>query len=284
MARVGATKLLSHCSNASSLNLKQIKGKKLARLIHEALDQKENCGIELQNCLTRACAELQIRKNAKTDPELLRHFQNSISSSSSECSVGANYSMETAGIRKNSIDPTAPTDELIHPYARSHIAKQIIDEWEHSPHIISLERYIRHCVSDDDKKALLKRSVRYLSPEEHSQYEVTFANDGTIKIGSKRPPDGLYIFALSQDGKKLLAGEKKKGIFQHTSFFAGNSVQCAGKFEVLNGAIVSATLKSGHYKPTHPHGLSLRTYFKTHLGEAKAHQIRITTYDHIDIR
>lgn len=53
---------------------------------------------------------------------------------------------------------------------------------------------------------------------------------------SKGMPGAKWIFVMSTS-KKFYAGEKKKGIFHHSSFLAGGATLAAGRLSAENGIL-----------------------------------------------
>uniref|UniRef100_A0ACD5YID1 Uncharacterized protein n=1 Tax=Avena sativa TaxID=4498 RepID=A0ACD5YID1_AVESA len=106
-------------------------------------------------------------------------------------------------------------------------------------------------------RALLKKQcIRYLGPQEREYYEYIISEGNIIHKISGEPldtnqgPKGTkWIFVMSTS-KKLYAGEKVKGVFQHSSFLAGGATIAAGRFTAENGAIKSIWAYSGHYRPS----------------------------------
>ncbi|VAI43369.1 unnamed protein product [Triticum turgidum subsp. durum] len=66
---------------------------------------------------------------------------------------------------------------------------------------------------------------------------------------SQGPKGTKWIFVMST-AKKLYAGMKERGVFQHSSFLAGGATIAAGRFIAENGVIKSIWAYSGHYKPS----------------------------------
>ncbi|CAD6270565.1 unnamed protein product [Miscanthus lutarioriparius] len=89
---------------------------------------------------------------------------------------------------------------------------------------------------------------------EHYEYII---NEGKIihkqsgePLDTSRGPKGTkWIFVMST-AKRLYAGKKERGVFQHSSFLAGGTTIAAGRFTAENGVIKSIWAYSGHYKPT----------------------------------
>ncbi|KAJ1274274.1 hypothetical protein BS78_05G050100 [Paspalum vaginatum] len=103
---------------------------------------------------------------------------------------------------------------------------------------------------------LKKQCIRYLGPKERELYEYIINEGKIIHKKSGEPLDtsqghnaAYWIFVMSTT-KRLYAGKKEKGVFQHSSFLAGGATIAAGKFIVQNGVIKSIWAYSGHYKPS----------------------------------
>ncbi|WOK97308.1 IQ domain-containing protein IQM3-like isoform X2 [Canna indica] len=107
------------------------------------------------------------------------------------------------------------------------------------------------------RSLLRKQCVKYLGPQERQQYEYTVV-DGkimhkhsgvlldTTSAGSK---EKKWIFVMSTSSG-LYAGQKKKGIFHHSSFLAGGATVAAGRFTAENGILKCIWAYSGHYRPS----------------------------------
>nr|DAD44384.1 TPA_asm: hypothetical protein HUJ06_002614 [Nelumbo nucifera] len=110
---------------------------------------------------------------------------------------------------------------------------------------INLER----CARTD----LQRQCIKYLGPKEREAYEVivdsgklVYKQNGTLVDtieGSK------WIFVLSTS-RALYVGQKKKGVFQHSSFLAGGATTAAGRLVAHNGVLEAIWPYSGHYHPT----------------------------------
>ncbi|CAN6344420.1 unnamed protein product [Urochloa humidicola] len=106
-------------------------------------------------------------------------------------------------------------------------------------------------------RTLLKmQCIKYLGPKERELYEYIINEGKVIHKKSREPldtghgPEGAkWIFVMSTE-RRLYAGKKEKGVFQHSSFLAGGATIAAGKFTVENGVIKSILAYSGHYKPS----------------------------------
>ncbi|VAI54970.1 unnamed protein product [Triticum turgidum subsp. durum] len=106
-------------------------------------------------------------------------------------------------------------------------------------------------------RALLKKQcIRYLGPQEREYYEyiitegkITHKMSGEPLDTSQGPKGTKWIFVMST-AKKLYAGKKERGVFQHSSFLAGGATIAAGRFIAENAVIKSIWAYSGHYKPS----------------------------------
>ncbi|EAY79965.1 hypothetical protein OsI_35129 [Oryza sativa Indica Group] len=100
---------------------------------------------------------------------------------------------------------------------------------------------------------LKKQCIKYLGPQEREQYEYIITEGKIIHKYSEEPLDtsqgSKWIFVMSTT-KRLYAGKKEKGVFQHSSFLAGGATIAAGRFTAENGVIKSVWAYSGHYKPS----------------------------------
>ncbi|KAJ0976753.1 hypothetical protein J5N97_012227 [Dioscorea zingiberensis] len=103
---------------------------------------------------------------------------------------------------------------------------------------------------------LRQQCIRYLGPHEREQYEyvpmdgkIVHKQSGELLHTSKESGGGKWIFVMSTS-KRLYAGEKKKGMFHHSSFLAGGATLAAGRFTAENGVLKCIWAYSGHYRPT----------------------------------
>ncbi|KAG8647073.1 hypothetical protein MANES_09G059000v8 [Manihot esculenta] len=93
------------------------------------------------------------------------------------------------------------------------------------------------------RSKLRQQCVKYLGPQEREQYEyivaegkITHKQTGILLDTSNGPMGAKWIFVMSTS-KRLYAGEKKKGIFHHSSFLAGGVTLAAGRLTVENGTL-----------------------------------------------
>ncbi|KAL6905629.1 hypothetical protein ACP4OV_003230 [Aristida adscensionis] len=103
---------------------------------------------------------------------------------------------------------------------------------------------------------LKKQCIKYLGPHQRKLYEYIIKEGKIIHklsgepLDTRQGPKGAkWIFVMST-AKRLYAGQKEKGVFQHSSFLAGGATIAAGRFTAENGVIKSIWAYSGHYKPS----------------------------------
>ncbi|KAM7264423.1 hypothetical protein ACFE04_002106 [Oxalis oulophora] len=106
------------------------------------------------------------------------------------------------------------------------------------------------------RSKLREQCIKYLGPQEREAYEYVFYQGKIIskQIGhfldtNRDSKKAKWIFVMSTS-KKLYVGEKKKGLFHHSSFLAGGATIAAGRLEAENGLLLSISPYSGHYRPT----------------------------------
>lgn len=223
--------------------------------------------------------ELHLRKYAKTNQADLKVFREVIKTKSGICFAGTSHCIETAGLKRALVDQYVDDNDILHPYSQNEVSKKLISMWKKSESLESFEEFLIKNISNQDQEALKKGRVLYLTPKQAKKYLITFSRQ-KIKIGGKPPKNSKYIFALSSDGKRMLAGIKKRGHFHHSSFFSGLPVSCAGHFYIEDGKITRVTLDSGHYKPTAAHGENLRAFLAREecLGVAAAENLKIVPH------
>ncbi|CAN6441611.1 unnamed protein product [Victoria cruziana] len=103
---------------------------------------------------------------------------------------------------------------------------------------------------------LQRQCIKYLGPKEREAYEVVVEDGKLIYKESRSYVDTVkedkgtkWIFVLSTT-KKLYVGQKKKGVFQHSSFLAGGATSSAGRLVADSGVLKAIWPYSGHYHPT----------------------------------
>jgi hypothetical protein len=253
--------------------LKKISDSKIVGIIKTLLKSSHANDSHAWEFAGIAFNELAIRVWGKKHRKSLESFRQAIMNHSDTCLSRRSYALETAGILDKK------SKKIFHPYPYSDVAEKVVEKWYRSSTDKSLQEYIsaymkKHVTS------LKRNSVKYLTPNSQQNFRVTFKN-GQPRIGKARPKNGTYIFALGKDGNKniLLAGIKRKGSFQHSSFFAGAPVASVGKFTIKNKKITQVLLSSGHYHPKKEHGKALLKYLRHHdnLG-SKAAYIKVVTH------
>ncbi|KAF7147981.1 hypothetical protein RHSIM_Rhsim03G0078200 [Rhododendron simsii] len=106
------------------------------------------------------------------------------------------------------------------------------------------------------RSKLRQQCIIYLGPQERENYQyivvegkIVHKQSGNFLDTTKGKPDAKWIFVMSTS-KKLYAGQKKKGIFHHSSFLAGGATLAAGRLAAEDGTLKSISPYSGHYRPT----------------------------------
>ncbi|KAJ6793740.1 IQ domain-containing protein IQM3-like [Iris pallida] len=95
-----------------------------------------------------------------------------------------------------------------------------------------------------------------MGPKERQHYEyvalegkIVHKQTGEFLDTTNGSKGAKWIFVMSTS-KNLYAGQKKKGLFHHSSFLAGGVTLAAGRFTVEDGVLKSISAYSGHYKPS----------------------------------
>ncbi|XXG88279.1 hypothetical protein AAC387_Pa12g0508 [Persea americana] len=106
------------------------------------------------------------------------------------------------------------------------------------------------------RSLLRQQCIIYLGPQEREHYEyvpkdgrIIHKQTGELIDTTQGSEKGKWIFVMSTT-KKLYAGQKKKGVFHHSSFLAGGATLAAGRFTAENGKLKAISAYSGHYRPT----------------------------------
>ncbi|KZV27939.1 hypothetical protein F511_36669 [Dorcoceras hygrometricum] len=107
------------------------------------------------------------------------------------------------------------------------------------------------------RSKLRQQCIKYLGPQEREHYEYVVVDGKLLRLLSGKPldtnggsPGSKWIFVMATT-KRLYAGEKKKGLFHHSSFLAGGATLAAGRIVAEDGVLKSISPYSGHYKPTY---------------------------------
>ncbi|KAL3498647.1 hypothetical protein ACH5RR_041379 [Cinchona calisaya] len=100
---------------------------------------------------------------------------------------------------------------------------------------------------------LQRQCIKYLGPKEREVYEVivedgklVYKQSGILLNTNER---SKWIFVLSTS-RNLYVGQKKKGVFQHSSFLSGGAITAAGRLVAHDGILEAIWPYSGHYLPT----------------------------------
>uniref|UniRef100_M8CR34 IQ domain-containing protein IQM3 n=1 Tax=Aegilops tauschii TaxID=37682 RepID=M8CR34_AEGTA len=125
--------------------------------------------------------------------------------------------------------------------------------------------------------------IRLNAIQEREYYEYII-EDGKIinKISgesldtSQGPKGTKWIFVMST-AKKLYAGQKERGVFQHSSFLAGGATIAAGRFTAENGVIKSIWAYSGHYKPSAENLTNFMSFLEENGVDLKEVEVRSST-------
>lgn len=117
------------------------------------------------------------------------------------------------------------------------------------------------------RTVLQRQCIAYLGPIEREAYEVVVESGrllyrqtgmfvNTIE-GSK------WIFVLSTS-RSLYVGQKKKGVFQHSSFLSGGATSAAGRLVAHDGVLEAIWPYSGHYLPTEDNFMEFISFLEEH--------------------
>ncbi|KAL3642920.1 hypothetical protein CASFOL_013735 [Castilleja foliolosa] len=103
------------------------------------------------------------------------------------------------------------------------------------------------------RTSLQRQCIKYLGPIERESYEVVVENGKLVYKESgilvETIEGSKWIFVLSTT-RTLYVGQKKKGLFQHSSFLSGAAITAAGRMVAHDGVLEAIWPYSGHYLPT----------------------------------
>jgi hypothetical protein len=276
MAISPVSRKILHFPQATWSNrLKKLHDHELEKIVKDVLSSGPH-NDKILHFVNIVIAELHLRPYFKKQNREYYRLAKKIDSVAQKCLVGTYYSIELAGIQ----NPSSGKQEIIRPYASDKKIRHLFKEWMFRDATErSFDAFLKEKLSNQQNSSFFENSIRYLHPREYHRFEVKFV-DGSPYINNKKLKDHHYIFALSGDGELLLAGKKKKGKFQHSSFFGGGPVLAAGTLEVQNGKIAQVILSSGHYRPQREHGEHLRKFLLApqHLG-TQAVALKIFTHE-----
>nr|GMD50540.1 IQ domain-containing protein IQM4-like [Ipomoea batatas] len=115
---------------------------------------------------------------------------------------------------------------------------------------------------------LQRQCIQYLGPKERECYEVIIENGRLVYKQSgifvETIEGSKWIFVLSTS-RTLYVGQKKKGVFQHSSFLAGAAITAAGRLVAHRGVLEAIWPYSGHYHPTEENFQEFISFLKEHL-------------------
>ncbi|CAI9759610.1 unnamed protein product [Fraxinus pennsylvanica] len=100
---------------------------------------------------------------------------------------------------------------------------------------------------------LQRQCIEYLGPNEREVYEV-IVDEGKLAykqsgILLNTAEGSKWIFVLSTT-RTLYVAQKRKGVFQHSSFLSGAATTAAGRLVAHHGTLEAIWPYSGHYLPT----------------------------------
>ncbi|PIN14701.1 hypothetical protein CDL12_12673 [Handroanthus impetiginosus] len=118
------------------------------------------------------------------------------------------------------------------------------------------------------RSKLRQQCIKYLGPNEREDYEYVVVDGKILQKLTGKPLDtngrskgSKWIFVMSTC-KRLYTGEKKKGLFHHSSFLAGGATLASGRLMAEDGVLKCISAYSGHYKPTDDSLDSFLSYLK----------------------
>ncbi|KAK4774878.1 hypothetical protein SAY86_009813 [Trapa natans] len=122
------------------------------------------------------------------------------------------------------------------------------------------------------RPVLQRQCIQYLGPSEREAYEVV-VEDGKLVYKQRgelvdTTEGSKWIFVLSTT-KCLYVGQKKKGVFQHSSFLSGAVTSAAGRLVATNGTLKAVWPYSGHYQPKEEH-------FKVFINFLEKHNVDLS--------
>ncbi|KAL5824319.1 hypothetical protein ACOSQ3_020382 [Xanthoceras sorbifolium] len=111
--------------------------------------------------------------------------------------------------------------------------------------------------------------IKYLGPKEREAYEVVMEKgklvykQSRVCVDTHTPKDSKWMFVLSTS-RNLYVGEKKKGLFHHSSFLSGAATIASGRLVAQNGILEAIWSYSGHYRPTEENFIELCNFLEDH--------------------
>ncbi|KAK6139672.1 hypothetical protein DH2020_026590 [Rehmannia glutinosa] len=117
------------------------------------------------------------------------------------------------------------------------------------------------------RTSLQRQCIKYLGPKERESFEVVVENGKLVYKESGTLVDTVegskWIFVLSTT-RTLYVGQKKKGLFQHSSFLAGGAITAAGRLVAHGGVLEAIWPYSGHYLPTEENFREFISFLEEH--------------------
>ncbi|XP_037496035.1 IQ domain-containing protein IQM1 [Jatropha curcas] len=117
------------------------------------------------------------------------------------------------------------------------------------------------------RNVLQRQCIDYLGPKERETYEVIVEEGKLVyrKTGMLiNTTEGCkWIFVLSTS-RTLYVGQKKKGVFQHSSFLSGGATVAAGRLVANDGILQAIWPYSGHYLPTEDNFKEFISFLEEH--------------------
>ncbi|XP_030448617.2 IQ domain-containing protein IQM1-like isoform X1 [Syzygium oleosum] len=117
------------------------------------------------------------------------------------------------------------------------------------------------------RSVLRRQCIKYLGPNEREAFEVRVKNGKLMYSQSGMLVDTVegskWIFVLSKS-RALYVGQKKKGVFQHSSFLAGAAITAAGRLVAHKGILEAIWLSSGRFHPTEENFRELISFLEEH--------------------
>ncbi|XP_052181677.1 IQ domain-containing protein IQM1-like [Diospyros lotus] len=117
------------------------------------------------------------------------------------------------------------------------------------------------------RTVLQHQCIKYLGPRERRSYEVIIDGGRLVYRQTGVLVDTMegskWIFVLSTS-RNLYVGQKKKGLFQHSSFLAGGAATAAGRLVARNGLLQAVWPYSGHYCPTEENFMDFISFLEEH--------------------
>ncbi|KAI9160359.1 hypothetical protein LWI28_007434 [Acer negundo] len=103
--------------------------------------------------------------------------------------------------------------------------------------------------------------------KEREAYEVVMERGKLVYKQSRvfvdTPKDSKWIFVLSTS-RNFYVGEKKRGLFQHSSFLSGAATIASGRLVAHNGILEAIWPYSGHYRPTEENLIEFCSFLEDH--------------------